>query len=373
MIIAGLADSLLNFRGPLIKEILANGHEVTACAPGEDAFVEDRLREWGAQYRSVRLDRTGLNPFRDGSSYFALERLIRGLKPDTVFSYTIKPVIFGSIAARLRKVPHIYSMITGLGYIFMGDDFNKRVMQRVVGWLYRYSLKGNDRVFFQNSDDLSYFQSSGILTDPGKAVLVNGSGVDLEHYAEAPIPTGKPVFLFMTRLIKEKGVYDYVDAARILKKRYSDVSFRLLGPFDSKPSAIRREQINKWESEDVIEYLGFAKDVRPHIANSTVYVFPSYREGIPRSVLEAMSMGRPVITTDVPGCRETVVPGKNGLLVPEKNPIALAECMEHFIKHKELADGMGQASREIAVDKFDVRKVNKVMLDVMGLSREACS
>ena len=230
------------------------------------------------------------------------------------------------------------------------------------------ALKGNTKVFFQNPDDMELFAELNLIRGTEQAVLINGSGVDIEHYREVRPVTEKIVFLLIARLIRDKGLYEYVEAARIIKQHYPEVVFRLVGPFDSNPTAISEATVNQWQGEGVIEYAGETKDVRPYIAGSSVYVLPSYREGTPRTVLEAMSMGRPIITTDAPGCRETVIHGKNGYLVPVKNLDALVEALERFIANPELIPIMGKESRKIAEEKYDVRKVNATILNTMGLS-----
>ena len=340
-----------------------------ACAPGEDPDVASSLREMGITYRPVSMERTGMNPARDIRSCLDLAAVLRGLQPDVVFSYTIKPVIYGSLAARLAKVPEVYSMITGLGYAFIGQEFKQKLVNRIVRTLYRVALSHNRRVFFQNSDDLEVFVSLKLIPETGRAVVVNGSGVDLDYYADAPL-SDAPVFLLVARLLRDKGIVEYAEAARRLKLRHPKAVFQILGPYDSNPAAISRPQMEAWERDGVLEYLGETDDVRPFLRRCTVYVLPSYREGTPRSVLEAMAMGRPVVTTDAPGCRETVRDGENGFLVPVKDVEMLAQAMERFLVQPELIRSMGKRSREIAEEKYDVRKVNAVILRAMGLGRD---
>lgn len=370
VVIASLAESLLNFRGPLLAAMRASGHHVTALAPGENESVAARLGVMGVDYRPLALERTGMNPLRDLRALSQLVACLRELQPDVVFGYTIKPVIYGSLAARLAGVPRSYSMVTGLGYAFIGKGLRQRLVAMLVSALYRAGLSGNAGVFFQNPDDLELFCSRRLLGDPRKAILVNGSGIDLDRYATCePVP-GRPRFLLIARLLRDKGITEYVEAAGILKTRYPESSFRLLGPFDSNPAAITREEIDLWQREGNIEYLGETDDVRPYIADCSVYVLPSYREGTPRTVLEAMAMGRPVVTTDAPGCRETVREGENGFLVQVRDSISLARAMERFILEPGLCVTMGQRSRQVAVEKYDVHKVNEVMLKAMGLAGE---
>ncbi|MGI6603674.1 MAG: glycosyltransferase family 4 protein [bacterium] len=363
-IVSHYAPSLVNFRGELIKSLTAAGYQVTALGP-EEGF-ESRLAALGAKYRQIPLQRTGTNPVRDTVTILSLARVLREIKPDAVLSYAIKPVIYGSLAAWLAGVPNIYSIITGLGYVFTGTGAKQRILFRLVYPLYKAALSKNKVVFFQNPDDLNLFKDLNLVSPKQKQVIINGSGVDVSHFAYSPAPTDSLSFLLMARLIWSKGIGEYVEAARNLRKRYPRVSFKLLGPFDSNPEAIGRKDIEQWEAEGVIKYLGATTDVRPHLANSSVYVLPSYREGTPRSVLEAMSIGRPIITTDAPGCRETVREGVNGFLVPVKDATALEKAMERFILKPELIRDFGMNSRKIAEEKYDVRKVNETIMQAMG-------
>lgn len=366
LIVSHYARSLINFRGEMIKAFINLGHEVIALGP-EKGFGE-QIKKIGADYINIPLNRTGLNPLKDFVTFISLFRIMKKLRPDIVFSYAIKPVIYGSLAAWLAKVPRIYSMITGLGFVFVEKNGRKSFLQRLVRLMYRLSLRVNAAVFFQNPDDLEFFRQEGLLGENTKAVLINGSGVDVERYSYVRPKVEPFSFLLMARLIWDKGIGEYVEAARFLKERYPHVSFKLLGPLDSNPAAIKKSEVEKWVAEGVIEYLGETDDVRPFIAECSVYVLPSfYREGTPRSILEAMSMGRPVITADAPGCRGTVKPGVNGFLVPVKDSASLAEAMEKFILSPEIVFTMGEESRKMAEEKFDVRKVNKVILQAMEL------
>lgn len=367
VIVGGFAESLVNFRGPLIRAMAQAGHSVTACAPDASPALRAALAELGADYRDVPIDRAGLNPLRDARTVGALVRLFRGLRPDAVLSYTIKPVIYGSLAARWAGVPAVFSMITGLGFAFQGETAAQRALGRLVRAPYRWSLAGNRAVFFQNPDDWALFRRLRILRRAEQAVLINGSGVDVERFRPAPLPE-RPAFLLIARLLKAKGVREYVEAARAVKRAHPEVPFHLVGWIDPTPDAIREEELRGWTAEGVVEYAGRVDDVRPELAKASVYVLPSYAEGTPRTVLEAMAMGRAVITTDAPGCRETVRDGWNGLLVPPRNAAALSAAMEKLLGDQALVAEMGRRSRELAVERYDVRKVNAVILQAMGLA-----
>jgi len=365
MIVAGLGPSLVLFRGDLIKDWLQKNVNVVAAAPGND--VETQLKAMGASYRSIPLNRTGLNPFRDLALFFKLKRLLKEEKPGYLFCYTAKPVIYGSLAALFNRQVRVFVMITGLGYAFVADSWKGLLLQKLVIYLYRIALSGSEKVFFQNPDDQEEFLKFKI-TRREKMALINGSGVNTSYFSPVPLPEKQICFLMIARLLREKGVTEYIEAAEIVKQRHPEVRFVLIGwSFEENPSAIGQDQVKKWKQEGNVEIYGETNDVRPYISDSSVYVLPSYREGTPRTVLEAMSMGRPIITTDVPGCRETVIEGRNGYLVPVKDVSALVEAMEKFILKPELLNHMGIESRKLAEQKYDVHKVNRVINKEMGI------
>lgn len=258
-------------------------------------------------------------------------------------------------------------MIEGLGYAFTGTGIKRRLIGYIAKRLYKYALKCNTKVFFLNPDDLGLFQQYHLIKNPQQSVLLNGIGIDLDEFTPAPHPQHLS-FLLIARLVKDKGVLEYVEAARIIKSLYPDINFKLAGFFDENPSSVTEQDLHAWTESGSIDYLGYLRDVHQAIEDSSVYILPSYREGLPRTVLEAMAMGRAIITTDVPGCRETVQQGVNGLLVPVRNVAALVNAIEHFIRHPVDIKSMGQKSRQIAIEKYDVHKVNKVILEAMGLT-----
>lgn len=368
LVLGGISASLISFRGPMLKEMVGHGHEVFACASSASHKTRDALIELGVTYHEINIDRTGIKPLRDIRTLIQIFKLFKRIKPDVFLGYTIKPVIYGSFAAQLANVPKIYSMISGLGYAFSKANLRSRVVGVFAQWLYRLALGYNQKVFFQNPDNLHLFLEMKLIKSQDKAVLVNGSGVDIEKFCPAPLPESLS-FLLIARLIKDKGIYEYVEAATIIKRKHPEVKFRLVGFIDSNPSAISEKDLNSWVESGVIEYLGLQRDVRPAIADCSVYVLPSfYPEGTPHSVLEAMAMGRAIITTDTPGCRETVVVEENGFLVPVKNAQKLADAMVHYISHPLDIERMGLRSRKIAEEKYDVHKVNAIILNTMGLS-----
>lgn len=369
IVISNYSQSLINIRGPLLRAMIAKGHDVLACAPGEDDDVRRRLLAIGVDYTSIPLRRTGLNPLADLRTVVALTRLFRRHKPDRIFSYTIKPVVYGPLAAQLAGVPreNVFSMVTGLGFAFTSTSRRQRLLSAPIRALYRSALHHCNGVFFHNPDDRRLFVELGLLSPPTKGLLMNGSGVDLNEFAERPAVPEPVTFLLIARLLRGKGIEEYVEAASALKARYPRARFRIVGPRDTNPEGIPGDEIRAWEQNGAIEYGGGVSDVRPELAAASVFVLPSHREGRPRAVLEAMGVGRAIITTDAPGCRETVRDGRNGFLVPVGDAPALQHAMERFLLDPSLIGTMGRASRAIAVEEYDVNKVNAGLLREMEL------
>lgn len=370
LVIAGLASSLINFRGALLASLVSAGHEVHAAAPEleSDASSRAQLHAMGVRTHSIDLQRAGLNPVADLRSLFALCRLMRTVRPHTVLSYTIKPVVWGGLAARIVRVPRFFALITGLGYAFTGNARGKRAsVRKLAQALYRMSLRTAAGVIFQNPDDAEEFRARGLLPEGVVAAVVNGSGVDLDRYAIAPLPDGPCSFVMIARLLGDKGVREYAAAAALLQQRGTRANVHLVGEPDANADSITADEAQAWHDDGRLIWHGRLDDVRPAIAAAHVVVLPSYREGTPRTVLEGMAMGRAIITTDAPGCRETVTDGENGFLVPVGDSGALAEAMQRFIDDPTLIAPMGQKSFEIAREKYDVHKVNAAMLRIMGL------
>lgn len=368
LMIASLAESLLNFRAPLLDALQQRGLQVHVAAPDLPKGHPTRLQleAMGLTVHSVPMLRTGTNPFADFQTIWALWRLIRYVQPHYVLGYTIKPAIYGSIVAWLVGVPRRFALITGLGYAFQGEG-QRGQLQALVQWLYALALSRVNLVFFQNPDDQELFQRRNILAAKTPSIVVNGSGVDVGRFSVVPFAPGALRFLLIARLLGDKGVREYAHAAQRVRAVHPDVSFALVGWLDSNPDAVTQQELDAWVEQGCVEFLGRLTDVRPAIAACSVYVLPSYREGTPRTVLEAMAMGRPVITTDAPGCRETVVDGENGFLIPVKSVDALEQAMLKFIDDPTLVSSMGQRARLLAEKKYDVHMVNAVMLREMGI------
>jgi len=373
LLIAGFADSILQFRGALLDALRESGLDVHVAAPGltPGSPMRDALEARGMSAHPIPLRRTGMNPVADLRSMAGLWRLMRRIRPDYTLAYTIKPVIYGTLAAWLAGVPRRYALVTGLGYAFQGqEDSGRNTLRSIAQGLYRAGLGKAHLTFFQNPDDEALFRSLNILSAGQASRVVNGSGVDLNRYQVAPLPKTAH-FLLIARLLGDKGVREYAAAAARLRAAHPGCSFSLAGWIDDSPDAIAKAELEQWTASGDIRFLGRLEDVRPAIADCSVYVLPSYREGTPRTVLEAMAMGRAIITTDAPGCRQTVEEGGNGLLVPPRSVDALAEAMESLLSAPDRVAAMGARSRAIAQEKYDVHKVNQAMLKEMGIAPEA--
>jgi glycosyltransferase involved in cell wall biosynthesis len=366
LLLGSYAPSLINFRGPLIAAMAERGHEVFAAAPDIDPDVAAKLVSLGATPLPVVLGRTSLNPVATWQSGRQLREIVKRIAPDVMIAYTIKPVVLGAIAARAAKVPFFAAMITGLGYAFLGGLNPRRLAIRLVAMgMYRRALAASRLVIFQNEDDRRDFRRLRLLPAAKPTLVVNGSGVDLDHFAPEPLPD-RISFLMIARYLRDKGILEYGAAAARLKAEFPEVRIRLAGWLDDAPDSIGQARLDSIVAGGV-EDIGRLADVRPAIAEAGVYVLPSYREGTPRTVLEAMAMGRAVITTDAPGCRGTVAHGENGFLVPVADSDALYEAMRRFVKAPALARKMGEESLRIVRERFDVNKVNAAILEATGL------
>lgn len=365
---ASYAPSLLRFRGALMRHMVEMGHSVVATAPDIQEDVADGLRALGVIPREVMLSRTGLNPLTDFAYREALRSIIRDHAVNLVLGYTIKPCIWGSLAAAREGVESV-SLVTGLGFAFTRQrrpKLKQWAMRQAAISLWRRATRVNRIVIFQNPDDRDDFIAAGALSDPGKARLVDGSGVDPAQFPQHPLPR-EARFLMMARLLGSKGTREYAEAVLRLIAEGSTASFALAGYFDEGPDGVGTEELDRWIAAG-LNYLGPLQDVGPALADCSVFVLPSYREGTPRSVLEAMATGRAIITTDVPGCRETVVAEESGLLVEPRDIDSLAAAMRRLAQDETLRARLAEAAYRRCLERFGIQRVNAMMMGHLGLA-----
>ncbi len=349
-----------------MKEMQKEGCEVFAAAQMPEADWIKPFAEIGVNYRQIVVSRNGLNPFKDLATLNSIWRLLKDIKPDKIFVYQAKTVVYGSLAAACLGIKDVYSLIAGLGSIYLGHSLKNKLIRFVMSALYKQAFRHSKYVFFQNNDDKQTMLNDGLLKE-GKVVMIHGSGVNIDKFVPTKLPK-KPTFLYIGRLIRDKGVCEYLESCRRIKDEFGDsVRCLLVGPFDSNPSSLNPEDLQALVDRGVVEYFGEQKDVRPFINQCGIFVLPSYHEGTPKTVLEAMAMGRAIITSNAPGCRETVVDGENGLLTEIKNPKDIVEKMKDLINHPDKVAAMGEKSREMAVQIFDVKRVNDVILSTMEI------
>lgn len=367
-LISSHAGSLSNFRGPLMAALIARGVKVWALAPDFDEEARARVVATGAIPIDIALDRVGMHPARDAKDLLALASRLRQLRPDATLGYFIKPVIYGTLAARLAGVPRRFGLIAGMGYVFTeGQDagnIKRRLLRTTVGWMYAAALASCERVLLHNRDDMAELIAKRWL-DPAKAVLIAGTGIRLDQFVSSA-PTIAPLrFTLVARLLREKGVIEFVEAARTIQADHPEVRFDLVGGADPNPGGIPEATVRGWVAEGVIDWHGHVEDTRPYYTACSVFVLPSYREGKPRSTQEAMASGRAVITTDAPGCRDTVEEGVNGFKVPVRNSAALAAAMRRFVLDPALATRMGRAGRLMAESTYDVDIINETIITTL--------
>ena len=362
--------SIVNFRGRLIQDFIAEGYEVVALAKGGSPHQVAQITALGCRYISYAASRTSINPILDLWTLIQLLRHIVVEKPTHVLAYTIKPVIWGGIACRFFPRLRFIGMITGLGYAFNEGGGLRRFVKVCATFLYRIGLSGASAVIFQNADNKSEFQKLKITLDDAKVHVTKGSGVDLDYFTfkQGNVNKSSLTFLLIARMLSDKGIAEFIDASIVVSQCHPDTRFILAGPEDGSPNSLNIRELLSDVDSAKISYLGALSDVRAVIEHADIFVLPSYHEGMPRTVLEAMSIGRPIITTNVSGCKETVVDGFNGWLTPHKNSVILAEKMRWFVENQGRIQEMGFNSRSLAVEHFDVNKVNRSILQIVNES-----
>lgn len=365
VVLSSHTSSLFWFRMDMMREFVSNGYSVVAIGPDCEQDWVAKFSEYGIEYCSVPVERNGLNPYKYFKTYRAIKKTIKKIRPDKIFLYQAKTIVYGTLAAKQNNIKQIYILIAGLGSIFKGNGVINSIIRKILICQYRSACNASKKVLFQNKDDRNYFFEKKIVKRE-KTAVINGSGVNLDHFHEVNLPI-KTVFLYIGRLIKDKGILEYLEACKSIKQKYPEVRCMLVGPFDTNPSALQKSELNNYTQNGIVEYYGEQTDVRPYIKRCSVFVLPSYHEGTPKAVLEAMAMGRAIITSDAPGCRETVIDNKNGFLVPVKNILILIEKMSFFVENPELAKAMGKESLKYVEQKYDVKKVNKSIMEIMEM------
>ncbi|MFV5482822.1 glycosyltransferase family 4 protein [Acinetobacter towneri] len=372
IIIGTVASSFYGFRADLIKALVKKGYKIYAFTSEYTEQDLEKIKALGAIPVTYQLNRGGLNPLADIIATYRLSKKIKEINPDLVFSYFSKPVIFGTLAAKLAQVPRVIGMLEGLGYTFTeqpeGLSKKTQLIKKIQVFLYKIALPQLDQLIFLNPDDPKDLLEKYTINVKNVEVL-GGIGLNLDQYKYSINYSNNISFIFIARLLAEKGIHDYIKAAKIVKAQYPDTKFTVLGAIDKLAlGSLKEEELEGLVKTNIIEYPGYVNNVADWIKKASVFVLPSYyREGVPRSTQEAMAIGRAIITTDVPGCRETVNNGVNGFLVPKWNPQALAEKMIYFIEHPEQIRIMGNESHKIAIEKFDAEKVNQRLIKILGL------
>ena len=365
VVLSSHTPSIFWFRMDMMKQFQNRGHQVFAVGNEPEADWKEKFAEQGIEYRQITVSRNGTNPLQDLKTLRSIRQVLGEIRPDKIFAYQAKTVIYGGIAANQLGIKEVYPLIAGMGSVFLKDDIKTKLIRSIMVTEYRLGMKHCPAVFFQNADDEQIFRDYKIVRNQ-KTVRLHGSGVNLQHFQVLPLPETFG-FLCISRLIRDKGVTEYLEACKTFKKAYPQARCLLVGPYDTNPSAITPEELKRYTEPGYVEYFGEQEDVRPYIAQCNVFVLPSYREGTPKTNLEAMASGRAVITTNAPGCKETVTDGENGYLVPVRDIDVLAEKMAYLVQNPELAARMGQAGRRKAEELFDVNVVNRTICSAMNL------
>ncbi len=361
----------IQFRQDLIKMLLQRNYMIYCFVCEYKTEELEQLQELGVTPITYKMSRGGLNPFADLLSMLELKKKILNIAPDIVFSFFAKPVIYGSMAAKLAKIPKIVGMLEGLGYAFTeqpdGLSLKAKLIRLIQVVLYKIALPLLDKIIFLNPDDQQDL-ITGYNIRVKQVEILGGIGLNLRNYRFSIAPIEPVRFIFIGRLLKDKGIFEYIEASKIVKSKYPNAKFVVIGGLDAhNPRGLKQHELDALIEQAIIEYPGYVSNIEDWIAQSSVFVLPSYREGVPRSTQEAMAIGRPVITTDVPGCRETVEDGVNGFLVPKWYASALAEKMIYFIEHPQQINLMGAESHRMAIEKFDADKVNQKLLSILDI------
>lgn len=382
LVFSNRASNLIGFRYELLKSLVKSGIEVCTVAPPDIESISEKMSEIGVRYIPLDYSKSSINPFKELGVIFAIMSIIKREVPDVMFSFMTKPVIYGSIAAKLCGVKHIQSMIEGLGYMFIGRTIKQRILKYIALVLYWIALKCTNRVYFLNDDDKQYFEKH--LVSPKKTKRIFGIGIDLEKFFPVEHSKGNLMFLFVGRLLVDKGIKEFIEAAKIVSAKYSQARFVIVGGADENPASLSSEEIAEYAKTTAIKFVGIQADVRPYLMECSALVLPSYREGMPVSPMEAMASSRAVILTDVPGCRELIIrkspsdtldngvfEGRNGYMVEKGNSQAIAKAMIDLIENPCKIEAMGREGRKFAEQFLDCNKINKILVDdIISIAEE---
>ena len=364
LLVAPKNRTIYNFRGDLLRAIQEHGYETIVTGPNQDNV--DKIEALGCRFVEIPMNKNGVSVLGDLRYLWRLWRFMQTEKPDVVLGYTIKPVIYGSIAAWLAGVPKRNAMVTGAGYLFASKSLKASLLRKISFLLYKMVLGTASNVIFQNKDDEEEFVAYR-LCKQRKCHVVNGSGVNMKRFIPSPYPN-VPTFFMLGRMIYSKGVLDYLEAARMVKRKYPNSRFMLLGKIEAMQDGVKEEEVAPYVEAGIVEHFPETDQIVQYYAQTSVFVLPTaYREGTPRVILEAMASARPIITTNTPGCKETVIEGQNGFFVPVHDVKALATVMEYFIVHPERIAEMGARSLEICRKKYEVSIINRKMLEIMSV------
>ena len=365
LIIGALPSSIYNFRKDLIKALISNGAKVYTMTGTSTEEERNKIRSLGVKHTDYYINRVNINPLRELITLFSIYFKIKSLCPDIVLAYTIKPIIWtGIISLFFKRRWNLFCLVEGLGYAFQKGGVKRLIISFFAHILYRISVYSATKVIFLNVDNANYFIKKGI-TNSNKTEIIDGIGVDSEHYDLRPIPAEGFTFLCIARLLGDKGLREYYEAANRVKEKYPSVIFKLIGSLDNSPDAISKKELDSWTDSGLLVHQYIAEDVRLEIELCNVFVLPSYHEGMPRSVMEAMSMGRPILTTNVAGCKETVIDGRNGLLAEARNVDDLVDKMLWLIENKDSISDMGKTSRQIVMSRFEEGLINSKLLKIL--------
>lgn len=366
LVIGSSTLSLVNFRLDLLIELINNGYEVHALGPDFDKNSIKILQENSIIFNQYYLSRHGFNPVKDIRTIYSLRFIYNKIKPDYVLPYTVKPVIYSNIAKYGLKINSL-NWITGLGYYgLQSTSFREQISKQVITLLYKLSFNSKDILVFQNKEDIDFFSKKGILKK-NKYYLTPGSGINLNSFPFSVPDSTHVKFIFVGRLIEPKGIRLFMDAAKTIKGLFTNVEFVVAGGLDTtNPKAVNKRDLELLINDGIINYVGNVNNIIDYVSASSVFVLPSiYREGVPRSILEALSIGRAIITTDNVGCRETVINNYNGVLIKKNSLDDLIDAMKFFCENKDLIIKYGKNSRSLAIEKFDVKIVNKIIINAL--------